>query len=203
MIAPDFEAPAVMRRLVAASAPRVRVRALDRKRMDAEISVLRDIFNDAWAENWGFVPFTPAEFHELGRNLRFLVDPEFIQIAEVDGEAAAFIVAIPNINEAIRGFRGRLFPTGWAKLLWRLKVGYPSTARVPLMGVRRRFQRTRVGPALAFLVIDAVRLALIRRGVKEVELSWILEDNAGMRGIIESIGGRAYKRYRVYERRLD
>ena len=203
MITPDFEASPVMQRLVAASAHRVRVRPLDRKRFDAEIALLRDIFNDAWAENWGFVPFTAAEFHELGRNLRFLVDPELIQIAEVDGEAAAFMVVIPNINEAIRELRGRLFPTGWAKLLWRLKVRYPSTARVPLMGVRRRFQRTRIGPALAFLVIAACRPPTQRRGVKEVELSWILEDNAGMRSIIESIGGRAYKRYRVYERQLD
>ena len=202
-IAPDFEASAVMRRLVDASAQRVRVRPLDRSRFDDEISLLRDIFNDAWAENWGFVPFTAAEFHELGRNLRFLVDPELIQIAEFDGEAAAFIVVIPNINEAIRDLRGRLFPIGWAKILWRLKVRYPRTARVPLMGVRRRLQRTRIGPALAFFVIEAARSPTQRRGVREVELSWILEDNAGMRSIIESIGGRAYKRYRVYERQLD
>ncbi len=203
MLNPDFEPSSVMRRLLAASAQQVLVRPLDRKRFDDEIALLRDIFNDAWAENWGFVPFTAAEFHELGRNLRFLVDPTLIQIAEVDGEAVAFIVAIPNINEAIRGLRGRLFPTGWIKLLWRLKVRYPSTARVPLMGVRRRFQRTRLGPALAFRVIDAVRHHIHGLGVKEVELSWILEDNAGMRSIIESIGGRAYKRYRVYERQLD
>jgi len=203
MITSDFEASPVMQRLVAASAHRVRVRPLDRKRFDDEISVLRDIFNDAWSDNWGFLPFTAAEFHELGRNLRFLVDPELIQIAEVDGEAAAFMVVIPNINEAIRDLCGRLFPIGWAKLLWRLKVRYPSTARVPLMGVRRRFQRTRIGPALAFMVIAACRTRTQQLGVKEVELSWILEDNAGMRSIIESIGGRAYKRYRVYERDLD
>ncbi len=202
MVAPDFEAPAVMRRLLAAAASRVRVRGLDRKRFDEEISLLRDIFNDAWQENWGFVPFTEAEFQELGRSLRYLVDPELIQIAELDGEAVAFIVAVPNINEAIRGLRGRLLPTGWAKLLWRMKVRHPGTARVPLMGVRRRVQRTRLGPALAFQVIDAVRFALHRRGVRKVELSWVLEDNAGMRSIIESIGGDAYKRYRVYERQL-
>jgi GNAT superfamily N-acetyltransferase len=203
MIAPNFEAPQIMQRLVAASAHRVRVRPLDRKRFDEEISLLRDIFNDAWAENWGFVPFTVAEFHELGKNLRLLVDSELIQIAEVDGEAAAFIVAVPNINEAIQGLGGKLFPTGWLKLLWRLKVRYPSTARVPLMGVRRKFQRTRLGPGLAFQVIDAVRMRLHSLGAKKIELSWILEDNAGMRNIIESIGGHAYKRYRVYERQLD
>lgn len=202
MIAPNFEAPKIMRRMVASTADRVRVRPIDVKHFDDEIALLRDIFNDAWAENWGFVPFTVAEFHELGRNLRFLVAPQLIQIAEVDGEAAAFIVALPNINEAIRGLGGKLFPTGWLKLLWRLKVRFPSTARVPLMGVRRKFQHTRLGPGLAFMVIDAVREQLHRRGAKQIELSWILEDNAGMRNIIESIGGQAYKRYRVYQRQL-
>lgn len=203
MIAPDFEAPSIMQRLVAASANRVNVRPIDRKRFTEEIALLRDIFNDAWAENWGFVPFTVAEFDELGKNLRFLVDAELIQIAEVDGEAAAFIVALPNINEAIQGLDGKLFPLGWLKLLWRLKVRYPTTARVPLMGVRRKFQNTRLGPSLAFQVIDAVRKRLTSLGAKKIELSWILEDNAGMRNIIESIGGLAYKRYRVYERNIN
>ena len=203
MIAPDFAAPAIMQRLVAASAQRVRVRPIDLKRFDDEISLLRDIFNDAWAENWGFVPFTEAEFHELGQTLRFLLPPELIQIAEVDGEAVAFIVGLPNINEAIRDLGGKLFPLGWLKLLWRLKVRFPNSARVPLMGVRRKFQHPRLGPALAFQVIDAVRKELHHRGARRIELSWILEDNAGMRNIIESIGGDAYKRYRVYERELD
>jgi len=203
MIAPDFEAPRIMQRLVAASAQRVRVRPLDRQRFDAEIALLRDIFNDAWTENWGFVPFTEAEFHELGQTLRFLLPEDLIQIAEVDGEAAAFIVGLPNINEAIRDFGGKLFPFGWLKLLWRLKVRFPGSARVPLMGVRQKFQHTRLGPGLAFQVIDAVRKELHRHGARQIELSWILEDNAGMRNIIESIGGRAYKRYRVYERQLD
>ena len=202
-IAADFAPSPVMARLVAAAGKRISVRPLDRKRFDAEIALLRDIFNDAWAENWGFVPFTREEFRELGNNLRFLVDPGLIRIAEVDGEPAAFIVVIPNINEAIRGMGGRLAPLGWARLLWRLKVRHPTTARVPLMGVRRKYQRTRLGPALAFLVIAAAQPRTLALGVKEVELSWILEDNAGMRSIIESIGGHAYKRYRIYERPLD
>lgn len=203
LVAPNFPPSPVMQRLTSHATQRVTVRRLDVKHFDAEMMLLRDIFNDAWADNWGFVPFTVAEFSEMGKELRFLVGPDLIQIAEVDGEPAAFIVALPNVNEAIRGLGGRLFPTGWLKLLWRLKVRYPRTARVPLMGVRRKFQRTRLGPGLAFLIIDAVRAQLHKRGVKEVELSWILEDNAGMRSIIESIGGRAYKRYRVYERQLQ
>ncbi len=202
LIAQDYGSE-TMRRLIAATAHRAKVRPLDLKRFDDDLSLLRDIFNDAWAENWGFVPFTEAEFEDLGRAFRFLIDPDMIQIAEVDGEAAAFIVLLPNINEAIRGLQGSLFPVGWAKLLWRLKVRYPETFRVPLMGVRRKYQRSRLGSALAFLVIEAVRPSVNRHRVRELELSWILESNAGMRSIIESIGGRAYKRYRVYERNLD
>ncbi len=202
-IKPDFSAPAVMEKLLAKASDRIEIRPINLKNFDAEMATMLDIFNDAWSDNWGFIPFTAAEFHELGQSLRFLVAPELIQIAEVDGEAAAFLVALPNINEAIHDLKGRLFPFGLLKLLWRLKVKYPRSARVPLMGVRKKHQRTRLGPALAFLVIDATREHLHRRGVEKIELSWILENNAGMRNIIESIGGEAYKRYRVYEKNLN
>ena len=202
LINPNFVAPPVMQRLLKMASERVTVRTLDRKRFDEEIMLLRDIFNDAWSENWGFVPFTEAEFRELGQNLKFLLHDEYIQIAEVDGEAAGFIIGMPNINEAIRDLQGKLFPFGWLKLLWRLKVKGPASGRVPLMGVRKKFQKTRLGPGLAFLIIEEVRNALHKRGAHRLELSWILEDNAGMRNIIESIGGTAYKRYRVYEREL-
>lgn len=202
VIAPDFEAPAVMGRIIAKAREKVKVRPINPKCFDEEMAVLRDIFNDAWSENWGFTPFTEAEFQELGNSLKFLVKSDLIQIAEVDSEPVAFIVALPNINEAIRDLKGKLFPTGLLKLLWRIKVRFPETARVPLMGVKKKFQRTRLGPGLAFLVIDAVRVPLHRLGAKQIELSWILEDNAGMRNIIESIGGIAYKRYRVFERQL-
>jgi hypothetical protein len=202
VVAPDFPAPKVMNRLLAKSMQRIRVRPLDGKKFDEELAILRDIFNDAWAENWGFVPFTEAEFKDLGHTLKVLIALELIQIAEVDGVPAAFIVALPNINEAIKDFNGSLLPFNWAKLLWRLKVRFPKTSRVPLMGVRRSFHHTPLGPGLAFLVIDAVRHHLVARGVKEVELSWILEDNEGMRNIVEAIGGKDYKRYRVYEKNL-
>lgn len=202
IIPPNFKTPRVMKKILDKVSHRVNVRPINLKCYNEEISLLRDIFNDAWSKNWGFVPFTVEEFNELGKNLRFLVDPELIQIAELDGKAAAFVVALPNINEAIRGLNGKLLPFGWLKLLWRLKVSNPTTARVPLLGVRSEFQSTRLGPGLAFVVIDAVREQLLRRGTREIELSWILEDNAGMRNITESIGGIAYKKYRVYEREL-
>ena len=202
LINPNFVAPPVMQRLLKMASERVIVRTLDRSRFDEEIMLLRDIFNDAWSDNWGFVPFTEAEFKALGQNLKFLLHDEYIQIAEVDGEAAAFIIGMPNINEAIRDLKGKLFPFGWLKLIWRLKIKGPASGRVPLMGVRKKFQKTRLGPGLAFLIIEDVRNELHKRGAHRLELSWILEDNAGMRNIIESIGGTAYKRYRVYERDL-
>jgi hypothetical protein len=202
VVAPDFPAPRVMDRLLAKSMQRIHVRPLNRKKFDEELAVLLDIFNDAWSDNWGFVPFTEAEFKDMGHTLRVLIASELIQIAEVDGVPAAFIVALPNVNEVIKDFGGKLLPFNWAKLLWRLKVRFPKSSRVPLMGVRRSFHNTPLGPGLAFLVIDAVRHHLVARGVEEVELSWILEDNAGMRNIIEAIGGRDYKRYRVYEKEL-
>ena len=202
LIKPNFVAPPVMQRLLKMASERVTVRTLDRSRFDEEIMLLRDIFNDAWSENWGFVPFTEAEFKELGQNLKFLLHDEYIQIAEVDGEAAGFIIGMPNINEAIRDLKGKLFPFGWLKLIWRLKIKGPASGRVPLMGVRKKFQKTRLGPGLAFLIIEEVRNELHKRGAHRLELSWILEENAGMRNIIESIGGTAYKRYRVYEREL-
>jgi hypothetical protein len=201
-IAPDFQAPSIMTRLAEKAAHSVSVRRLRRRQLKQELEVLRDIFNDAWYNNWGFVPFTEAEFADIGELLTLLVDDDFVQIAEIDERPVAMIVALPNINEIIRDLKGRLLPFGWLRLLWRLKVRYPTTARVPLMGVRREYQHTRLGPALAFMVIDAVRQGLIRRGIRDVELSWILEDNDGMRNIIETIGGSAYKRYRIYEKAL-
>jgi hypothetical protein len=202
VVEPNFPAPKVMKRLLGKSKQSITVRPLDRKRFDEELAVLRDIFNDAWSDNWGFVPFTEAEFKDLGHTLKVLIASELIQIAEVDGVPAAFIVALPNVNEVIKDFGGKLAPFNWVKLLWNLKVKFPKSSRVPLMGVRKSFHNTPLGPGLAFLVIDAVRHHLVARGVKEVELSWILEDNDGMRNIIEAIGGRDYKRYRVYEKEL-
>ncbi|MDJ0877017.1 MAG: hypothetical protein QNI86_00325 [Halieaceae bacterium] len=201
-IRPDFEAPRVMTKLAERVSGRVTVRALDRARIDAEAAVMLEIFNDAWKHNWGFVPLGEEDWADTVKTLTRLMPDDYIQIAEYDGEPVAFIVALPNINEAARDLKGRLFPFGWLKLLWRLKVRHPRTARVPLMGVKQEFQHSRLGPTLAFMVIDAVRKALHARGVEDVEMGWILEDNDGMRNIIETIGGQAYKRYRVYEKPL-
>ena len=181
---------------------RVKVRMLRRDRFGEELEIIRDIFEDAWSENWGFIPFTLAEFTELGKNLKFLVDPESVSIAEVDGEPVAMMVMFPNLNEMIRDLNGRLLPFGWLKLLWRLKVSGARSSRVPLMGVRRRYHGTMLGAALALMSIAPIHEHACRKGIADVDMSWILEQNKGMRKIIELIGSDVYKRYRIYQKDL-
>lgn len=198
----DFKTPPVMTRLIRRLRGRLALRSLDPRRRDRDLATICALFNDAWAHNWGFLPFTEAEFLSIGREMLTIIDADFIQIAEVDGKPAAFIVLLPNVNEAIRDLGGRLVPFGWLKLLWRLKVRYPRSGRVPLMGVRQAYQHTRLGPGLAFALIDAVRTPARRKGLRRVELSWILEDNAAMRKIIETLSGEPSKRYHMYCRSL-
>ncbi len=194
--------PRVMQALLKRSGDRVKVRALRRKDKQTELEVMRSIFNDAWENNWNFVPFTRAEFAAIGKELVMLLPDEFIQIAELDGEDVAFVVLIPNINEAIADLNGRLLPFGWARLLWRLKVKFPKSARVVLMGVRQKYQNTRFGPALAYTVIKNSMDAGVAKGLERCEMSWVLDHNQATRNIIESIGGEISKRYRMYEKDL-
>jgi hypothetical protein len=183
--------------------PRVELRKLDKSRFAAELDAVLAVFNDAWSRNWGFVPFTPEEIAKAAKDLKPLIEADFVAIAEVDGEAAAFAIALPNLNEAIADLNGALLPFGWAKLLYRLKFGKIKTGRMPLMGVRRKYHGTPLGAALAYAVIGRVQQAMKRRGYRGGELSWILEDNVSTRRIIESTGAVAYKTYRIYEKALS
>jgi GNAT superfamily N-acetyltransferase len=202
LVRSDVPPPRHLQGLVSRFAGRVKVRAMRRDRFYDDLEIIRDIFEDAWSGNWGFIPFTPAEFAELGKNLKFLVDAEAVRIAELDGEPAAMIVMFPNINEIIKDLNGRLLPFGWLKLLWQVKVAGVKSARIPLMGVRRRYQGSLLGAALALMVIDPIHERARRQGIAEVDMSWILEQNQGMRKIIDSVGGRIYKRYRIYQKDL-
>ena len=198
----DMKVPDIMRILVEKFSKRINTRVLRRKHLKAEMEILRNIFNDAWSENWGFVPFTEEEFSELGSTFRFLLRDEYIQIAEVDGTPAAFMVALPNLNEIFATLNGSLFPFGWFKIIKQLKFGPIRTGRIPLMGVRKQFQNTPLGATLAYMMLDAPRQIGLSRGFREIEVSWILEDNKPMRGMIEKAGIREYKRYRIFGKTL-
>lgn len=180
----------------------VRMRRLNFSDYAGEVRRMVDIFNDAWSGNWGFVPLTERETDEMAKRMRMLLDERLVWFAEVDGKAVAFIVVLPNINEAARDLDGRLFPFGWAKLLWRLKVSGVKSARVPLMGVRRSLAGTVIGSAIPLQLIGAVLPANAAFGFRWIELSWILEDNLPMRRVLERLGASAYKTYRVYGKTL-
>ena len=145
---------------------------------------------------------TEAEINHLGQNLKLLVPEEYIAIAYYQDQPAAMAVSLPNINEAIADLNGKILPFGWAKLLWRLKVKGVSSARMPLMGVAKQFQGSALGAALGIAAIDAVRQHHAAQGTRLAELSWVLEDNMAIRGIIEGLNAKPYKRYRIYERGL-
>lgn len=198
----DHELPAAARRKIdSRKATALTVRRLDMQRYREEFDTVTAIFNDAWSQNWGFIAFTEAEIAHMAKSLKMLIDPNCVAIVEMNGEAIGFGIALPNLNELIADFGGNLLPFNWIKLMYRLRRG-ARTARVPLMGIRRSCSTSFAGGLAPFLVIDALRKGLRAKGVKQVELSWILEDNRPMRHVIEALGANPYKTYRVYEKTL-
>ena len=186
----------------AQEAARIQIRRINKGALQAEVAAISTVFNDAWSDNWGFVPFTEAEFAELAKALKWIVPPDFVQFAYVDGELAAMLVILPNLNELIANLGGRLLPFGWLRVLWRLRRHPPRSARVALMGVRKQFRNTTLTMALTFGLIEAVREPILQRQMDHLEMSWILEDNFRMLRVMRLLGGHRYKTYRVYEKLL-
>lgn len=194
--------PGVDARLKRPLAPGVVLRPIRMKDFDGEVATLVDIWNDAWAQNWGAAPVTEAETRHLGESLKLILHPRLIWFVEIDGEPAGFGALLPNLNDAIFDLKGKLVPFGWAKLLWRLKVKGVKRGRVPLMGVKRKFARDPRGAFAPFLILDAFRREAVKLGITEAEYSWILEDNVPMRHILDGFGARIYKTYRIYGKAL-
>ncbi len=164
------------------------------KMFDAEVRTLVGVFNDAWSDNWGFVPFTQAEIDHASKAFGPVIVPELAVFVDVDDETVAFIVALTNLNEAIRDFDGKLGPINLAKLLYRLKIAGVGSTRVPLMGVKKKFRNhPLLGAGLAMIAIDTLRANGKRLGKTSAELGWILEDNKATNNIIRSVGGVHYK----------
>jgi hypothetical protein len=192
-------------RLIAAGErnPKIRIRKVDKSRFDEEARIILNLLNDAWSDNWGFVPLTESEIAYAGKKLKPIIYEELVRVAEYDGEAVAFMITIPDMNEFIRDLDGKLFPFGWAKLLWRLRHPKTRRARVPLMGVAKTLHHTRLASQLAFMLIEFTRRDVVKNfGVTIGEFGWILEDNKGMLSIAELPGARVNHRYRIYEKEL-
>ncbi|KHL24418.1 hypothetical protein PK98_10225 [Croceibacterium mercuriale] len=201
----DKGLPPLIDRIVASGerSSRITLRTVDPKNFarDAEIAI--DILNDAWSGNWGFVPFTDAEKAYGAKKLKPITLERTNMIAEVDGEPVAFMLAWPDLNEQLIGMKGRLFPFNWAKLLWWLRKPQVRTFRVPLMGVRKRLQNSRMASQIAFMMIEYIRrVAVGEHGASRGEIGWVLDDNGGMIAIADAIGGKVNREYRVYQKTL-
>jgi GNAT superfamily N-acetyltransferase len=183
--------------------PRIRIREADKSRFKEEADLVFDILNDAWSDNWGFVPITDREVDYVSKKMGPIVHPDLLRIAELDGEPVAFMLTFPDINRVIKPFKGKLFPFNFIKLLlWARKPKSPRM-RVPLMGVRKELQASRLASQLAFMMIEYIRRAGISRyGAKTAEVGWILEDNQGMRSIADAIGSKINREYIIYQKAL-
>lgn len=182
--------------------PRLVMRNADSSKFEAEVKLVLGILNEAWAGNWGFVPLTEAEIDYAVKKLKPIIVPEMVKICEYDGVPVAFMLTLPNLNELTADLNGKLYPFNWARLLWRLKFTPTRSCRVALMGVLKRYQGTRFGAQMAFMMIEHTRRFVVRRGTVESEQSWILDNNGPMRSIEDAIDAWVAKTYRVYERAL-
>jgi hypothetical protein len=181
---------------------RLRVRHIDMRRFEAEMRAGIAIYNDAWSANWGFVPVTPREVQHLLAVLKPVIHPRGILLGEIDGRLEGLFVAIPDLNELIADLGGRLFPFGWAKLLWRLKRRPPKGGRVMLAGLTKPYQNSALGAAMLLWMFADIFRSAYERGYRYVEFSWVLEDNARSIAICERAGGSLYKTYRLYQKSL-
>lgn len=176
----------------------LRVRKVDMRHFDRDVVMIKEVYNRAWQKNWGAVPMTELEIDHLAANLKPVIDPNLIFIAETgDGKPAGISLCLPDLHQALkRSGGGHMWPFGLLKFLWhKRKI---TQIRLVIMGMLEEY-RGRGADAIFYL--ETAKEAL-KRGYKRMEASWILEDNTMMNQIIERLGGKKYKTYRVYEKRI-
>ena len=177
---------------------RIHVRSVDLKRWHAELEFVRRCYNEAWANNWGFVPWTDRELAAIAKELKPLIDPRLAFVGEVDGKPAAIAIAVPDANEALKLARGHLFPLGLIKILWHVKVTKCRRVRVLALGVLPPYRRLGLdGVLIQRMIQNGIPL-----GYEGAEVGWILEDNEAMLRPLRHIDARRTKVYRVYDRTL-
>ena len=202
-ITKDF--PPLIQRIVQSGErnAKIRIRNVDKSKFDAEAGIILHILNDAWSENWGFVPFTDREIAYAGKKFKPIVREDLIMIAEYEGEPVAFMMTLPDLNEKLQPMGGTLWPFNWAKLLWWLRKPKSRTMRVPLMGVLQKHQGSRLASQLAFMMIETIRRnAVAHYGATRGEIGWVLDDNQGMNAIADAIDSHVNKEYTIYEKAL-
>jgi hypothetical protein len=199
------EFPPIVQRIVSAGEknPKIRIRPVEIKHFAREAAIVIDILNDAWSDNWGFVPFTAREAEYGGKKMTPLIREDLNMIAEIDGEPVAFMLTWSNANEPIKAIGGKLFPFGWLKMLLWLRYPKCNTMRVPLMGVKKKYHNTRLASQLAFMMIEYIRRNSVKSyGATRGEIGWILDDNQGMIAIADAIGSKVNREYTIYSKPL-
>jgi len=182
--------------------PEVTSRPVSYKHMKRDVEIIMEIFNDAWSDNWSFVPLTRSEVAKMAQDFKMILIPEITRIASIDGEPSAVAVAIPNLNELVGDLHGKLFPTGLVKLLWRLKVRGPKTGRVIILGIRKRLRHVRKYAGLSAFLYAELNVSGRKIGMEGGEFGWTLEDNGPVNAGIRAMGAKPYKKYRVYAKAL-
>jgi hypothetical protein len=197
--------PPLVNRIVAAGEKneRIRIRRVDKKKFDAEAKLIMGILNDAWSDNWGFVPLTDSEIAYVGKKLKDIVFEDLIRVAEVDGEPVAFMIVLPDMNELLIEMDGSLLPFNWARLLWWLRKPKSKRLRVPLMGVVKKLQNSRMASTLAFMMIEYIRRdGVANYGATQGDIGWVLDDNQGMVAVADAINARRNRVYQLYDKML-
>jgi hypothetical protein len=176
----------------------IRVRSINMKKFWSDVEIIKGIYNDAWSTNWGFVPMTDAEFEHLAKDLKMVVDPRVLLIAEKDGEPVAFSLALPDVNLALKKINGRLFPFGLPLLLYHARR--VRQVRVLALGISKKVQNWNgLGAALYY---ESFRRG-VDAGYRSCEFSWTLENNDLINRSMQLFGAHIYKKYRIYEKALD
>jgi len=177
----------------------IALRNFDMRRYRGEIDLLIDIYNDAWSDSWGFVPFSTAEIDSLAHELKPFFRNEYGRFLMIEGKEVGFAVGLPDLNSIIADFRGRLFPFNWLRLLWSMKLETWRAGRIPFLGVRRAWRTTPRGSALVVLLVkDLVEQASSRYHMDWAEYSWVRETDSRMVSLGEAIAGQPAKTYRIY-----
>jgi hypothetical protein len=175
----------------------IRIRKMSRRSLRADMDRFAEVYNMAWAENWGFVPYGKADLDAYTLELHLVFDRDWFMVAETAaGETAAVAITVPDINQVLMRMQGRLLPFGWWHFLRRRRI--MDRVRVGFLGVAPAHQHTGVAAGLYVEHFDVAR----RRPQKWGEMGWILESNRNMNRAMEAMGGRVVRRYRVYERAL-
>ena len=182
--------------------PEVTSRVVSYGDMQRDVALIMDIFNDAWSDNWGFVPLTEPEIKKTAQDFKLFLMPEITRIVSINGEPAAVAVAIPNLNEMIPDLGGKLFPLGLPKLLYRLKVKGPKTGRVIILGIAKKWRHVRKYAGLSLFLYAELNESGKKLGMTGGELGWTLEDNGPVNTGIRTMGAKPYKRYRIFDKAL-